>query len=109
MRSAWGRAVAARWRARCSARSPKRWSRAAASPCSWCRHRASDRRPTIRWEIQDPGATLGVEAHGSLGTILVVDDNVELAENVVEILEVAGHAATMVTSAEAALQRVAQG
>jgi two-component system C4-dicarboxylate transport response regulator DctD len=46
---------------------------------------------------------------GALGMILVVDDNVELAENVVEILEVAGYAAVPVPSAEAALLRIAQG
>ena len=45
----------------------------------------------------------------TVGMILVVDDNVELAENLVEILEVAGHSAVLVSSAEAALLRVAQG
>ena len=40
---------------------------------------------------------------------MVVDDNVELAENVVEILEVAGYPAVLVSSAEAALLRIAQG
>jgi DNA-binding NtrC family response regulator len=46
---------------------------------------------------------------GMVGMILVVDDNVELAENVVEILEVAGYSAVLASSAEAALVRVAQG
>jgi DNA-binding NtrC family response regulator len=45
----------------------------------------------------------------TVGAILVVDDNVELAENVVEILEVAGYEAVLAASAEAALLRVAQG
>jgi DNA-binding NtrC family response regulator len=45
----------------------------------------------------------------AIGTILVVDDNVELAENVVEILEVTGHPAVMVSSGEAALERIAEG
>jgi DNA-binding NtrC family response regulator len=44
-----------------------------------------------------------------VGTILVVDDKVELAENIVEILEVAGHRAEMASSAEAALERIALG
>lgn len=45
----------------------------------------------------------------SAGVILVVDDNVSLAENVAEILGEAGHPAEVVTSAEAALERARQG
>ena len=41
--------------------------------------------------------------------ILVVDDNVELAENLAEIIEVMGYEAIVEPSAEAALQRIAAG
>jgi DNA-binding NtrC family response regulator len=41
--------------------------------------------------------------------ILVVDDNIELAENLAEILEVIGCEAMVAASAEAALERIAAG
>ena len=41
--------------------------------------------------------------------ILVVDDNVELAENLAEIIQVMGYEAIVEPSAEAALQRIAAG
>ncbi|HXI58140.1 MAG TPA: response regulator [Polyangia bacterium] len=43
------------------------------------------------------------------GFILVVDDNVALAENIAEILTEAGHPAIVAVSAEAALERIRQG
>lgn len=42
------------------------------------------------------------------GKILVVDDNVALAENVAEILEHSGYSTAIAASAEAALERMAQ-
>ena len=47
---------------------------------------------------------------GSLsGKVLVVDDHLDLAENLAEILESAGYQAVVAGSAEEALERVAQG
>ncbi len=43
------------------------------------------------------------------GRILVVDDHVELAENIAEILEAAGYGADVVVTAEQALERLAGG
>ncbi|HVZ72902.1 MAG TPA: response regulator [Polyangia bacterium] len=40
--------------------------------------------------------------------VLVVDDNVGLAENIAEILELEGHAAVVATSAEEALAKLEQ-
>ena len=39
------------------------------------------------------------------GLVLIVDDNVELAENIAEILEIAGHSTDIATSAEEALRK----
>jgi DNA-binding response OmpR family regulator len=44
-----------------------------------------------------------------LGTILVVDDHIHLAENLAEILEELGYEVAVATSAEAALERIGQG
>jgi DNA-binding NtrC family response regulator len=48
--------------------------------------------------------TRGGEA-GKPGRVLIVDDNVSLAENVAEILDLAGYATEVSTSAEEALPR----
>jgi DNA-binding NtrC family response regulator len=44
-----------------------------------------------------------------LGTILVVDDHIHLAENLAEILEELGYEVAVAASAEAALERIGQG
>lgn len=44
-----------------------------------------------------------------MNSILIVDDHVELAENLAEILEGAGYQTVVVTSAEAGLDRIARG
>ena len=48
-------------------------------------------------------------AAASLGKILIIDDHVDLAENLAEILEGAGYEAVTASSAEAGLQRIASG
>ena len=41
--------------------------------------------------------------------VLIVDDNIDLAENIAEILQIDGHVTEVAFSAEAALQGVAPG
>jgi CheY-like chemotaxis protein len=50
-----------------------------------------------------------VRASISGGRILIVDDHVELAENLAEILEGAGYLTTVAASAEAGLEAVGRG
>ncbi|MAC26127.1 MAG: hypothetical protein CMN31_09335 [Sandaracinus sp.] len=50
-----------------------------------------------------------LERAGDLMRILVVDDNVELAENVAELLEDEGHAITVAFSADQALLLLKEG
>jgi DNA-binding response OmpR family regulator len=59
------------------------------------------RRAPARETTGDANGTLSKER----GPVLIVDDNVELAENIAEILEMAGHVTDVAASAEEALRK----